>query len=189
MSFLVSALTNGALGFGQQNTNQLQTLIQSLLSTNSSASSGTSSYNQNLNPAQTSVLTPTSSTITSVLSNPEKYVQPFTTAAVNQINDNYSGLADSLRKQFLQTGGGTSGKYGLALAQGNINRLNQISGAQVQGEQQAASLPLQASSLAEGLLGLNFGGTTTSAGSTTGTSSSSGSSTQNTQGSSTKFSI
>ncbi|HLG99820.1 MAG TPA: hypothetical protein VKX49_26155 [Bryobacteraceae bacterium] len=93
------------------------------------------------------------------MANPQSTVQPFQQQAANQINQNYNGLADSLRQQFLSTGGGSSGKYGMALAQANLQRAGQLAGNDTSFQQTAASLPLEASQIAQALLGMNFGQT------------------------------
>jgi hypothetical protein len=71
-------------------------------------------------------------------------------------------LGDTLRKQFMSSNGGASGKFGTAFVQGDIARRGDLSNTDTQFAQTAASLPLQASTLAEQLLGMNFGQTTNS---------------------------
>lgn len=173
MSSLLSAITGL---FSNSPANKTSTSNNTSANSTTASNAGTSNYAQNLNPAQTQVLNPVSDELTSILSNPQGYIAPFQSEAINQVNDSYSGVANSLRQQFLATGGGTSGKYGLALASANQGRLAQISNVNTSAAQQAETLPLQATSLAEGLLGLNFGGTTAN----TGSASTTGSSTSNT---------
>lgn len=189
MSALLSLLGTGALGIssnsGSSTTNQLQNFLSQL----SSISSGTQQYSQNLTPYQQSLQAPLFNTVSTAMSNPSAITAPAENTAINQVNDNYSGLSQSLRQQFLQTGGGQSGKYGLALASANQNRLSNISGVQNQFAQTNATLPLSVASLAGNLLGMNFGGTTSSTGSSASSSSGSSSGSSSTNSSSTGIKI
>jgi hypothetical protein len=141
----------------------------------SSNTSGTSTTTRNLTPYQSALQSPLSNLLGSIMGNPTQYLQPYETAAINQNNSTYSGLANTLAQQFLQTGGGSSGKYGTALAQGDIARLSGNANIASNFQQQAASLPLTAAGLANSFLGQNFGqttsGTSSTAGSTSGSSS------------------
>lgn len=128
----------------------------------------TQTYGRTLTPFQSQLQSPLFSTITNLMQNPQAYLQPFQTQARNQVNANYSGLADTLRQKFLSTGGGSSGKYGLALAGGETARLGDLSNVDTNFAQQAASLPITAGvPAATSLLGMNFGGTSSTSGSDT----------------------
>ena len=163
---LQALLGGGAAGLLQQPAN----------TTGSSSSSGTqsnavnSSTQRTLLPQQTTLLSPLFSSITAAMTNPSSVTAPYQNQARNQVNDNYSGLADNLRKQFLSTGGGTSGKYGLALAGANTRRLSDLSGVDNSFAERNASLPLETAGLAENLLGMNFGSTSSSGGTSTSNS-------------------
>lgn len=177
MSPLTSSITSSILGGAgaglfQQPTNTNGTTS----STGSSNSTGSSSTQRTLTPYQSSLQQPLSQYIMQLMQNPQAAVAPFANQARNNINDNYSGLADSLRQQFLGNGGGASGKYGTALAGANVQRLGQLSNSDSGFAQTAAQLPLQGAGLAEQFLGQNFGQTTN--GTQTGSTSSNGTSSQ-----------
>lgn len=169
MSFLGSMFGSGGIGFGGSSSNMSQ-------NTNTSQS-GTSTTTRNLTPYQSALQSPLSNLLGNMMGNPMQYLQPYETAAINQNNSTYSGLSNMLAQQFLQTGGGSSGKYGTALAQGDIARLSGNANIASNFQQQAASLPLTAAGLANSFLGQNFGQTSTSSSSgnqaTTGSSSTS----------------
>ncbi len=154
MAFLtgLSALT-GALSNSPANRTTTST------GTSTQNQSGTSNYNRTLTPYQSALQSPLFGYISNLMTNPQAAVAPFQQAGRDQVSSNYNGLADSLRQQFLSTGGGKSGKYGMALAQGNLQRLGQLSNVDNSFAQTAAQLPLTASNLATNLLGMNFGGT------------------------------
>jgi hypothetical protein len=177
MASLLSLFTgNNGIGFGISNSN-----TNSAQNSNYSTQ-GSTTQTPNLSPYQSALIGPLSSALLNLTANPQATIQPFENQALDQVNSTYNGLADSLRQQFLgSTGGGGSGKFGMALAQGNLNRIGQLAGTQTQFQQLASTLPLQTAGLAEGLLGLNLGGySVNSSGSGSqsaqGTSSTSGSS-------------
>ena len=146
--------------------------------TTSGTQSGTSTNTQNLTPGQTALSGPLYSTLASLMTptGAQAAVAPFTAASRDATNSTYSGLADTLRSQFLSTGNGASGKFGTALTQGNLQRLAALQGVDTTGQQEAQALPLQAMSTATGLLEHPFSSTTS------GSSSSSGSSNSTTVG-------
>lgn len=160
----------GALTGALSNTNANKTSTYS--GQQAQSNSGTTTTGRNLTPYQSAIQAPLFDYVSNLMTNPQATVAPFQTAARNNVNSNYKGLADSLRQQFLSTGGGGSGKFGTALAQGNLNRLSDLSNVDNTMAQTAATLPLQGANLASGLLGMNFGSTTST--SSTGSSSSSG---------------
>lgn len=132
----------------------------------SQTSNTNASVTKDLTPFQQALQSPLFTYITNMLSgDPGSIAKPFQTAARNDINSTYSGLGDTLRNKFLATGGGTSGKYGLAVAQGEQARLGDLSRSdsdiltQVLGERAGAA------ELGSTLLGQDFGAT-----SSTGTS-------------------
>jgi hypothetical protein len=142
--------------------------------TGTTSSSGTSTTSQNLTPGQIG-LSDTIYPLLQQLMTPagaEAAVAPFTAASMDSTNSTYGGLANTLRSQFLSTGNGQSGKFGTALVQGNLQRLGALQQVQNTGQEEAAALPLQAESVASGLLEHPFSSTTS--GSTTGTTTSSG---------------
>jgi|SRR5579864_7755441 len=129
---------------------------------NSFANGSTNSTNRVLTPYQTALQGPLFSYISQLMTNPTATLQPFKQQARDQVNQNYNGLSDSLRQQFLSTGGGSSGKFGTALAQGDLQRTGDLSNVDNTFAAQASALPLQAESLGTNLLGMNFGTTSTS---------------------------
>ena len=123
-----------------------------------------------LTPYQTSLQPSLFSLVNSAMTNPQSYLAPFKQQARDATSSTYSGLADTLRQQFLgTTGGGQSGKFGTALAQGNLQRLGALQGVDTSFAEQASQLPFSAAQIAQSLLGMNFG--STSSGSSTGTTS------------------
>lgn len=176
LSFLTSLFGGSgapSAGFSDQSTN-------SSSNTNTSSNlntSNTGTTTKNLAPFQSMLTGPLSSFITRLMTNPQETVAPFKAAARDSVSSTYSGLGDTLRQQFLgSTGGGQSGKFGMALAQGNLQRVGDLSKSDMGFDQTAAQLPLAGAGLAEQLLAQNFGSTTTGASSaeSTGTSATSG---------------
>lgn len=165
-----------SLGLGYNNSTTKNTNQFS----NQSSQNGTSSTNRNLTPFQSASQAPLFNYISSLMTNPSATIAPFQNQARNDVNSNYNGLSDSLRQQFMSTGGGSSGKYGMAQTQGTLARVGQLSNVDNQFQQTAAQLPLQASQIMESLLGMNFGSTTNA--SQTGTQSGNSSGTSNTSG-------
>lgn len=154
-------------------------------STNSTSNqSGTSagSTSKTLTPYQTALQSPLFGLVNNLMTNPAQFTAPFRQQALDQTNTTYSGLADSLRQQFMTTGGGSTGKFGTALATGDLQRLGALQGVNTQFDQTDATLPLEAESLGQNLLGMNFGSTTTGATSATGSTAGATSSTSNTTG-------
>lgn len=179
MSSLFGNLLSGATA-GLLNQPLTKTSSSTGTSSNLTSNTGTSTTQQNLTPFQQQLQGPLFNLVNTAMTNPASLTAPAENTAVNQVNDNFSGLAKSLRSQFLQTGGGTSGKYGLATASGDISRLSNISGVQNSFANTNATLPLNvASSLAMPLLAQNFGSTSTgtSNGSNNGTTANNGSDT------------
>lgn len=95
------------------------------------------------------------------LSDPNAAVNPSRVIARNQVNQNYSGLADRTRQKFLTTGGGQSGKMGQAMLAGEVGRSGGLANVDMAAQEQAAQLPMTAAQLAEAFLGINMGQTTT----------------------------
>src|SRR5690242_277474 len=122
-SFLGSLVSGGQLGagFSNQSTNTSSQFQQN----QNFNQTGTTS--RNLTPYQTQLQGPLFDYIRSLMLDPTKAVAPFQAGARNNVNENYSGLSDSLRNQFLSTGGGKSGKYGMAATAGTISRLRDLS--------------------------------------------------------------
>jgi hypothetical protein len=140
-------------------------------------------YNQNgstqrtLTPDQLAAQTQLTQIIHALSTNPQQFLAPAQNQARNQVNDNYSGLADSLRQQFMANpGGGSSGKYGQAALQGDLARRRSLSDVDTGFAEQQAAAPLTAAQLSEQLLGMNMGTTTTNAGTSSGVNTGTGSS-------------
>lgn len=142
--------------------------------TGTTTSSGTSSSSQTLTPGQTALAGPLYSTLANLMTpaGAEAAVAPYTAASMDATNSTYSGLANTLRSQFLSTGNGQSGKFGTALVQGNLQRLGALQGVQTAGQEEAEALPLQAMGTATSLLEHPFGSTTSTSGTGTTTSNS-----------------
>ncbi len=120
-------------------------------------------------PEQSSVLGLLSDTIQGKLTQPQAGLEPLKTQARQQVNDIYSGGWQGLRDKMLGSGGGRSGKFGMAARNMEQARLGQLSAL----EPQFANLALQqeqlGSSLAAALLGMDFGGSFSQQGSGSGT--------------------
>lgn len=154
----------------QSSTDVLTQLIHSLTQSNSTQQSNAttqagSSTARTLLPGQAGLIGPTSSFIQNALTNPSQYVAPTQNQAREQVNDNYSGLADKLHQQFLSLGGGSSGKFGSSLVKGDIARRGELSNVDNQAAVSAAQVPFSAANLAKQMLDLNFGQSSTSSGS------------------------
>ena len=64
-----------------------------------------------LTPEQLAAQTQLTQVIHALATNPEQFLAPSQNKARNDVNSNYSGLADSLRQQFMANpGGGSTGK-------------------------------------------------------------------------------
>lgn len=157
----------------QSSTDVLSQLINSIQQTNQSQQSnaqqeGTTQTAKTLTPYQSAVQGPLAQLISQGITDPSKLVAPQQNQAREQVNDNYSGLASKLRQQFLSTGGGSSGKFGTAMLQGDLARRGDLSNVDNQAAVTASAMPWTAAGLANQMLGLNFGQTTNVAGSSTG---------------------
>jgi hypothetical protein len=86
---------------------------------------------------------------------------PLRTAGRNQINAAYSGVPQRLADKLMSFGGARSGKFGRAMREAEMGRLSSLSGL----EGDLAGMGLQAqmggASLAEQLLRMDFGSTST----------------------------
>jgi hypothetical protein len=136
-------------------------------------------YNQNQTQTgeQSRILTPeqlqAQSQITQLIhalaTNPDQFLAPAQNQARNQVNENYSGVADNLRQQFLgNTGGGGSGKYGTAALQSDLARRGDLSKVDTTFATEKSQLPFTAAGLAQQLLSMNMGTKTTATGTNTG---------------------
>lgn len=179
MQFLTNLGKTGLFGdIGAGFSNQTQNTNSSQNTTQNVSTSGTGTTTRNLTPYQTALQAPLFDYIRKLMTpgGATAAVAPYAAQARDQANSTYGGLADSLRQQFLATGGGTSGKYGMALAGGNLARLGALQGVDTEAATTAAALPLTAASLAQQMLGQTYGQTTTQAGTETATGSATGSS-------------
>lgn len=183
MSWLSSVLGN--IGFGSSSTNS--NTNQSFNTNTNTSQSGQSSTQRTLTPYQQQLQSPLFSLVTSAMTNPGQFLQPFYQGARDSTNQNYAGLADTLRQQFMGSGNGSSGKFGSALVQGNLQRLGALQNVDTGFQQEQAQLPFTAAQLGEQLLGMNMGQTSTA--SQTGTQTSTGTSSSSTKSSTSGFHI
>lgn len=107
--------------------------------------------------------------------NPSATTAPAQNNARNQVNEDYAGADDAIRKKFLSTGGGASGKYGTATVKTDLARRGDLAKVDNSFNETNATLPLTAASLATSLLGTTQGSTQSGTGSSTQTGESSGS--------------
>lgn len=98
--------------------------------------------------------------------NPSATTAPAQNNARNQVNEDYAGADDAIRKKFLSTGGGSSGKYGTATVKTDLARRGDLAKVDNSFGETNATLPLTAASLATSLLGTTQGVTQTGQGST-----------------------
>ena len=160
----LNMLASGILGGGSSSTNASQQF------NTTQNQNFTGSTNRTLTPFQTALQAPLFGLVNSAMMNPSSFLAPFRQQARDATSNTYSGLADTLRQQFLgTTGGGQSGKFGTALAQGNLQRIGALQGVDTSFAQEASQLPFTAETLGQQLLGMNFG--QTSSGTSTGTAS------------------
>lgn len=135
---------------------------------------GTTSGEQDriLTPEQMQAQSQITQLIHALATNPDQFLAPAQNQARNQVNDNYSGVSDSLRQQFLANpGGGGSGKYGMAATQSDLARRGKLSDVDTAFAQEKSQLPLTAAGLSQQLLSMNMGTKSTGTTANTGTSS------------------
>ena len=177
-----------SLGFGGSNQGTDTSNVTSNLYNQSGTTNGTTS--RVLTPDQLASQSQLTQIIHSLATNPSQFLAPAQNEARNQVNDNYSGLTDSLRQQFMANpGGGSSGKYGQAALQGDLARRSALSNVDTTFATEGSQLPLTAANLSEQLLGMNMGTTSSGTTANTGTSGSTSAGSSNTSGSSGSFGI
>jgi|SRR6185295_2447716 len=123
--------------------------------TQSSTDSG--STRRILTPYQENIQSPLFGLVDKLLKNPKGYLEPFRQSSLTRVNDMYANVPQILRNRFLSSGGGASGKFGTATRMAEMSRLGDLSRVNQGFAEREASLPLEASSLAQQLLGMNFG--------------------------------
>lgn len=168
-----------SFGFGGSGSSTEAQQLQSNIYNQNGTQSG--STTKVLTPEQLKAQTQLAQTIHALATNPDQFLAPAKNNARNDVNDNYSGLADSLRQQFMgTTGGGGSGKFGMVATQADLGRRKALSDVDTQFDLAKSSAPLTAAQLSQQLLGLNMGttstGTTANTGTSDGTTTSTGSS-------------
>ncbi len=128
---------------------------------NSGTTSGTSATSATKLPDQLATAPDIFAVLHKYLMDPQAAVNPARLAARNQVNNDYSGLADRVNQKFLTTGGGKSGKSGKAQLAGELGRTSALADVDNSAAVQASQLPLTATQLAEAFLGINMGSSTT----------------------------
>lgn len=173
-----------SFGFGNQSQSTQGTTQQNIAQTGTS--NGTTS--RVLTPEQLQSQSQLTQIIHALATNPQQFLAPAQSQARNQVNDNFSGLGDSLRQQFMgNPGGGGSGKYGTAALQGDLARRKALSDVDTTFNVEGSQLPLTAANLSTQLLGMNMG--TTSTGTTSNTGSTTGKTTGDQSGSGFNFGV
>src|SRR4051812_20572986 len=95
-------------------------------------------------PQQQDALTSLGGIIKNLSTNPEGFYAPQQNQARNQVDRNYTGLADNLRQQFMGgTNPGASGKFGMAATQGDLARRGALSDVDQNFAVQKAQAPLR----------------------------------------------
>ncbi len=177
-----------SLGFGGSHQGTDTSNVTSNLYNQSGTQSGTTA--RVLTPDQLTAQSQLTQIIHALATNPDQFLAPAQNQARNQVNDNYSGLADSLRQQFMANpGGGSSGKYGTVALQSDLGRRKSLSDVDTTFATEKSQLPLTAANLSEQLLGMNMGTTSTGTTANTGTASSTAKGTSDTTGVSGSFGI
>lgn len=126
-----------------------------------------------LTPEQLAAQSQITQLIHALATNPEQFLAPARNGARNDVNENYTGVADSLREQFLANpGGGGSGKYGTAALQSDLARRRDLSKVDTEFAVQKSQLPVTAAQLSQQLLSMNMGTRSTGTGTTEGSGSS-----------------
>lgn len=189
MNSLINQLFNTST-----NSNQQSTGTQNGTQTSTGTTTGTENGNtsRNLSPEQVQAQSQLGKIISALSTNPQKFLAPAQNQAREGVNADYSGVADSLRSQFMGGAGAPSGKYGTAAIKSDMARRGQLAGVDSSFASQAAMLPITASGIAQQLLNTNLGqsvtgtqtGTQTGTGTTTGTTTGSTTGTSNTTGNS-----
>ncbi len=123
--------------------------------------SGTSSTTANKLPEQLQSAPDIFAVLHKYLMDPQAAVNPARIAGRNQVNNDYSGLADRVNQKFLTTGGGNSGKRGKAQLAAELGRSGSLADVDNSAAVQASQLPLTATQLAEAFLGIDMGRSTT----------------------------
>jgi hypothetical protein len=156
-----------SFGFGGSGSSTESQNITSNLYNQNGTSSGTTT--RVLTPEQLAAQTQLTQIIHALATNPDQFLAPAKNKARNDVNDNYAGLADSLRQQFMATpGGGATGKYGAAALPADLSRRKALSDVDTSFDVARSSAPLTAAQLSQQLLGMNFGQTSTGATTNTG---------------------
>ena len=139
--------------------NRPQTTDTTYSGTQTGRQQGQSSTTRDLLPEQSAMLGPLLQQILQQINNPGAALQPFQTAAREQVNSNYAAVPDAIRAKY-GNGGNASGKSGKAARVAEVARAGDLSG--LEGQFAQAKLGLQNSglTLAERLLGQSFGSTT-----------------------------
>ena len=160
-----------SFGFGGSGSSTESQQLSSNIFNQGGSQTGTTS--RVLTPEQLAAQTQLTQVIHALATNPEQFLAPSQNKARNDVNSNYSGLADSLRQQFMANpGGGSTGKYGTAALSSDLARRKSLSDVDTTFDVAKASAPITAANLSTQLLGMNMG--TTSAGTTQNTGTSSG---------------
>lgn len=165
--------------FFQQMTQNSSTSNGSQSTTGSSTTAGTNDgkTSQTLSPEQQATQPMLFKTIQQLMTDPDSFYKDQQDQARNNDNDNFAGVDDALRSQFLTGGGGEgSGKYGKAVLSSDLARRSKLSDTDTSFAIQKANAPITAAQMAQAFLGLNFGqenkgttGATTTNGATTAT--------------------
>ncbi len=142
-------------------------------STTNESSNSASTTTKNLSNSQNLANSLLSTYLSSSLTDPSAGLTGLKTTARNSVNDNYSGATQNLADSLLSYGGTSSGKFGTALRKMQSSRAGTLSNVNSQYDQFALNRQNTAASLAEALLGMNFGSTTNASSSGTSTTDSS----------------
>lgn len=158
MSFLTGNLMDllgaglGAAAGGLANTDAARTGYSS----NSSTQSGAGSSRRWLLPQQQDLLSPLMDRIKALTTDPSAGLEPIRQGLKTNVNENYSGMEDTLSSKLLSHGA-ASGKFGTAVRTADLARRSQLSGVDAQMAQMGLQQQNFGTSAAEQMLGMNFG--------------------------------
>jgi hypothetical protein len=157
------------MSFGINHSSQSQSTNQVANSLYNQGTTTGGEQNRILSPEQLQAQSQITQLIHALATNPDQFLAPAHSDARNQVNDNYAGVSDSLRQQFLgNPGGGGSGKYGTVATQADLARRGALSNVDTSFAQEKSQLPLTAAQLSQQLLNMNMGTKTTGTTDTTG---------------------
>ena len=143
--------------------------LSGILGNRSKKSTQTSSSTRKriLTPVQQNIEGQLGSLLSRRLTDPGAGLEPIRTAARETVNQGYSGAVDTILSKLLSSGQRSSGKAGRAVMETELSRLRDLGGVDSMIAKMMLDREDRTASLAEQLLGINFGEESTGTGSAT----------------------